>query len=351
MRYLTTTALTMAVVLASSGMTQAADDEVYAPPSPTELKAKALKWAAEAKPEPAVQKEVAAIWADVDDSLSPRAAFRKLIDTFAAVRPDAREFIESCRLVDVPLVAPKGDVLQQTDDDTFYAANMQLYYGRYLAQRRMYDEALEVLKELAPNTVADPATCLFYKAVCEHQLLMKKEGLATIGQLLKSTEEVPVSYSNVATLMRYELQEMKNGVSLKKISLKMRDSERRLDLARGGQRVQKLQGEIVADLDELIEKLEQQGGGGQCACQGGKTGRGKKTSSSPANDSKILGGKGKGEVDPKNIKQERKEWGNLPQKKIAAAKDALKRKLPPQYQRLIEAYNKAKARRKIKADE
>ena len=35
----------------------------------------------------------------------------------------------------------------------------------------------------------DPATALFFQAVCEHQLLMKKEGLKTIDSLLDQGRE------------------------------------------------------------------------------------------------------------------------------------------------------------------
>lgn len=339
------TALAAAVALAASAQAMAADN-VYAPPAPAKLKATALKWVADQKVDAAVQKQVDKIWSDVGAGLSPRVGFQKVIETFAVVRPDAMRFIESCTLVDAPLTAPKAEFLKNAKGE-FYGSNLRLYYGRYLAQRKMYDESLAVLSELNPRSVADPATCLFFKAVCEHQLLKKKDGLATLATLLKSTEQVPVSYSNVATLMEFELKGIRNGVSLTKVSLKMRDSERRLDLARGGQRVQKLQNEIIADLDELIEKLEQQQGGGECACQNPGQGKTNKPSS-PAPDSRILGTKGDGKVDVKNLTRDRTGWGKLPPAKIAAAKNALNRTLPPHYQRAIEAYTKRIAGREAK---
>ena len=258
MKHLAKIAFALAVAVAFSA-TQAADD-VYAPPTPAKLKAQTLKWAADQKPSADVQKLVTAIWSDIDASTSPRVGFQKVIETFAVVRPEAKQFIDDLTLVDVPLLAPKADLLKQKGLSKFYVDNMKLYYGRYLAQRKMYEEGLTVLGDVNMKAVADPATGLFFKGVCEHQLLQKKDGLATIAKLLKSTERVPVSYSNVATLMQHELTEMKGGVSLKKVSLKMRNSERKLDLAQGGQRIQKLQGEIIADLDELIEKMENSGG-------------------------------------------------------------------------------------------
>jgi hypothetical protein len=48
--------------------------------------------------------------------------------------------------------------------------------------------------------------------------------------------------------------------SLNAASRLMKDSERRLDLARGGRKVQKVQDEIVTILDDIIEKMEQSGG-------------------------------------------------------------------------------------------
>lgn len=259
MRRVMMPALAVALVSGFAAGTRAAD-EVYAPPTPARLKTMTLKWVADQKVDAALRKQVEAIWADTDESLSPRAGFQRVIDTFAAVNPEAKKFVASCRLVDAPLLPPDAGVLNKKGLSDFYRNNLRLHYGRYLAQRKMYDEALGVLKSLDPKQVADPATCLFFRAVCEHQLLDKKQGLATLAKLLKSTEHVPVSYANVATLMQFELQGMKNGVSLKKVSLKMRNSDRQLDLARAGQKVQKLQGEIIADLDYLIEKLEQQGG-------------------------------------------------------------------------------------------
>ena len=50
----------------------------------------------------------------------------------------------------------------------------------------------------------------------------------------------------------------------------MQDSERRLDLGRGGQRVQKVQEEIVESLNEIIKKLEQQSNPQAAAGTGGE---------------------------------------------------------------------------------
>jgi hypothetical protein len=83
--------------------------------------------------------------------------------------------------------------------------------------------------------------------------------LATLDKLLKNTENVPVSYASVAGLMQYELQSLQED-TLDEVARMMRDVERRLDLGRGGQKVQKREYEVIAKLDEIIEKLESQAG-------------------------------------------------------------------------------------------
>ncbi|GAB4160895.1 MAG: hypothetical protein Tsb009_38200 [Planctomycetaceae bacterium] len=333
----------LAVALLANTPTSAAD-ELYAPPGAAKLKVDVQKWLASQNASQEIKKQVNAIWADADENTSSRALFQKVIDSFAAANPAARAFIESCRLDKAPLKAPKLEEKLLKGQSEFFTANMRLFYARYLTQRKMYDEALAAFKDLNPKTVADPATHLFFKSVCQHQLLQQKEGLKTIDALLKNTESVPVSYTNVANLMQYDLQQHRDK-TLKAISLKMRDSERRLDLARGGQKVQQVQDEIIADLDELIEKLEQQGGSGQ-GCGSGQSGQGKTNQpSSNAKDSRILGKKEEGKADPSKLKKDRKGWGNLPPSKIEEIKNLISRKYPPHYARAIEAYTKKQAER------
>src|SRR5262249_223782 len=157
----------------------------------------------------------------------------------------------------------------------FYAANLSLFYGRYLAHRQMFEEALDVLGRTSIADVVDPASLLFFKAVCQHHLLMKNDGLTTIEQLLKNTEGVPVRYSTVASLMQCDVEGLRDQ-SLDEVARKMTDVERRLGLGRTGQKVQKKEDEIIVTLDELIKKIEdQQGGGGGAAGQSNR-------SSSPA---------------------------------------------------------------------
>jgi hypothetical protein len=144
----------------------------------------------------------------------------------------------------------------------------------------------------------------------------------------------------VASLMQFDLEALRDQ-SLDEVARKMTDVERRLGLGRTGEKVQKKEDEIIVTLDELIKKIEeQQGGGGGGGGAGGNSNR----SSSPAQDSSIKGSTAPGKIDPKKFANE-KEWGDLPPRARAKAKDELARKFPAHYKDAIENFTKQAANR------
>ena len=187
-----------------------------------------------------------------------------------------------------------------------------------------------------PAKVVDPATCLFYRAVCEHQLLRKKDGLATLDKLLHKTEGVAEPYLQVATLMQDELSAL-DDQSLSGVSRKMQDSERRLDLGRSGQRVQKVQDEIIESLDEIIKKKQAQLNQQQAQAQ--QQQNNSNQSNRPAEDSMLKGATAPGNVDP-NTKKRAGTWGGLPPKAATEAESRLNREFPSNYRRAVEEYFK-----------
>src|SRR5439155_25871430 len=105
--------------------------------------------------------------------------------------------------------------------------------------------------------VADPASFLFHRSVCEHGLLQKDEAKRSIRRLLEEAgSDAPERYKTVALLMQLDMAAWKDK-DLSSIARKMKNVERRLDLARGGPQTQEKQDEIIARLDEMIKKLEQ----------------------------------------------------------------------------------------------
>jgi hypothetical protein len=314
---------------------------LVAPPSPEVVRTRTLEWVAlRVGADKARLEEIGKLWGLADETPSAQGLFDLTIQSFAQADQATQDFVKACSLQQATLLPPEAKLLEQADAGRFYIANMALFYGRYLAHRQMFEESLEVLNRTSIAELVDPASLLFFKAVCQHHLLLKTEGLATIDQLLKNTEGVPVRYSTVAALMQFDLEALRDQ-SLDEVSRKMTDVERRLGLGRTGEKVQKKEEEIIVTLDELIKKIEdQQGGGGGGGGAGGNSNR----SSSPAQDSTIKGSTAPGKVDQKKFKNE-KEWGDLPPRARAKAKEDLARKFPAHYKDAIEDFTRKAANR------
>ena len=308
------------------------------PPSADVVRTRTLEWVAQrGVTDKALLEEIGKVWAPADEVPSSEVLFDRTIQSFALADETIRTFVDACRLQQAPLLPPEAKLLEQADAGRFYLANMSLFYGRYLAHRQMFEEALDVLDKAPLEEVVDPASLLFFKAVCQHHLLLKTEGLATIDQLLKNTEGVPVRYSTVAALMQYDLESLRDQ-SLDEVARKMIDVERRLELGRTGQKVQKKEDEIIVTLDELIKKIEEQNGGGGAGGQSNK-------SNSPANDSVIKGSTAPGKVDPKKFKNAA-EWGDLPPKTRTKVNDHIAREFPAHYRDAMEEYSRKEANRR-----
>lgn len=323
----------------------AADERKFVAPAFETVQNQTQAWVNQQNLPAETQKAIAELWKNVDAASSAQELLDTTVHSFALANPEIQAFVESCQLSLTPQLLPETKVLDATNE--FVSSNLRLYFARYLSRARMYDEALEQFSQIDPHNVIDPATSLFYAAVCQQQLLQKTEGLATLDKLLTKTENVPVRYSSVAKLMQYELQNLRQD-SLDEIAAKMKDVERRLDLGRGGRKVQKKEAEIIASLDYLIEKLEQQqgGGSGSCPCNGNGPAK-TNQSNSPAKDSSVKGTTAPGNADRKNLTQ-RGGWGSLPPKEQAEAKQYSKDNYPPHYSKIIEEYSKRIAERKRK---
>lgn len=297
---------------------------------------KTFAWAAKTERPPGT---VTRLWENVEAGVPARGVAELVIRSFSAAEPSVAELLGSIDLRQPPLVAPDVDSVLNGSEDEFFRTNLGLHTGRLLTDARLYDEALAVFEAVDWAEAVDPAAGLFYKAVCEHQLLMKEEGLKTIARL-EAAEGVPESYSSVARLMRAELEALEPE-SLGEVAGLMRDVERRLDLARGGQRVQKKEDEITARLDEMIKKIEQQMSQSNSGGSGSNGGRNR--SNNPLGESVVKGETAPGEVDPKNVRREG-GWGDLPPREREAAKNEIEKAFPSNYGRLINEYFLKRAR-------
>ena len=302
----------------------------WQPASPQSVRAEVLAWLDSYKPAESVRAEAVALWPVGEEELTGRQILDRLAQTFAVVDQSARQLVDLCAKPAQGPIPPPPAWLTDEKTPPLVANNLRLFYGRWLAHQRLFDESLEQLSGLQPREVVDPASLLFYQAVAFHQLLDRDAGLKAIGQLLAGSDPCPDRYVAVARLMQADLKELEED-TLDHIARRMEDIERRLDLGRAGTKVRKIEDGVVESLDKLIEELE-----AEQQQQSGSSGNSLR-SSSPAQDSRIIGGKGPGEVTKRDIGSAA-GWGNLPPKEREQAMQRISREFPSHYRDAIEQY-------------
>ncbi len=332
-----------AIVLGAAFGVHASAAPVAAPPPTEILKTRVDSWLApHLSSRPELRQAVDELWTTAGPALTPAQRADLLLRTFYLADAEVRELVDSCRAGEAGLTQREFRALSSHRDEPLNTHNVRAFYARFLATATLYEEALEVYQDIDVASLADPAAALFYRGVCEHALLMKKEGLATLGRLLDETENVPTRYRALAELMKADLEALEEK-SLGEVARQMNDVRRRLTLGRAGEKVQRIEDQIIVTLDEIIKKQEEQqngGGGGG----GGRSGQMPPGPPQGAQDSYLGGIKGKGLTDKKDIGR-KDNWGNLPEKKQAAAKGMLENQFPGHYRLAVEQYLKRIAER------
>ncbi len=316
----------------------------YATPSTQAAQAQLDQWLDAIGAEQPARDKVAELWKDAPEQLAGRELLRKIAESMALADPKAKAVLEACSGELETGNLPSFAFLTNEQSPAFARHNLRLLYGRLLCQQRFYDEGRAQLEGLKAEDVVDPASLLFYQSVVYHRLLDKKNGLAAITSLLEDVADSPRRYTSVASLMQDDLKALKDD-SLDHISRRMEDVERRLDIGRAGQRVQRVEKSIVDDLDKMIAKLEEEQKKKQQQQQSG----GGSQSNKPAPDSRILGGKGPGNVDPKDIGSSN-GWGSLPPKDREQALQQIGKDFPPHYRNVIEQYFRRLANEQSRRD-
>jgi hypothetical protein len=311
------------------------------------VKAKAKAWLQKA--DAAKMKDFDAIWSRAD-----RSTLENLADTFALGNADAAKLLGAAR--DPRNLHGMPEMFKDTKSDPFFRANFGLAVARQLSINRAYEESLAILKTFNPDQTIDPAAYLFHRAVAEHGLLKKDQAGETIARLITDATDSPERYRTVATLMLLDMETWRKDLG--GVARLMDNSERRLEIARGGPETQDIQKKIVARLDELIKELEQKakkgggggggGGGGDPnggSCpDGGSQGSGSAGGArptSPMKDSVIALNGGSGKVDMAKLQKLAGDWGKLPkseQAKAAAELEDLISGLSPVHRAAFERY-------------
>jgi len=229
-------------------------------PSEVKVRMEAARWLKDAGKYDANRQAFDALWDSRDLSLLDRVS-----GTFVLGDPEIAKLMAEAKnpLALAPTSLPA--LLSDTAKPAFFRANLSLAYAKALINRKVYEEGLETLKLFKVDQVVDPASYLFFKAVAEHGLMQKNDANETIARLLDDVPSAPERYRMVAALMHFDMVSWQDRTVLDKlagIGRKMDNIQRRLDLARGGQKTQKQQKDVVARLDEIIKELENQANSG-----------------------------------------------------------------------------------------
>jgi hypothetical protein len=235
---------------------EAASFSLLRGPAPEAARAQALDWLkSKGKSDDATMKSFESLWA------GQRPLLDKVAGTFALGDPAVAQLLREAR--DPEAAAPIGvpNLIKDTKLPLFFRANLGLAYGKALANRKVYDEALEAFKSVKGEDVVDPASYFFHRAVAEHALMMRNEADDSIDRLLLDVVDSPVRYRMVGVLMHYDMAAWQDK-DLDWISRKMGVIKDRLDLSRGGPKTRAMQREVLVKLDEKIKELENKANSG-----------------------------------------------------------------------------------------
>ncbi|HEU0069071.1 MAG TPA: hypothetical protein VFQ26_07430 [Nitrospiraceae bacterium] len=333
-------AILIVAVLAAPVLSLGAESDLarrasWSQPTADEVKLQLDAWLATRQLDDVQRQQVAEIWNDSvsGDHLAYVAA------SIAVAQPEFAQLVEFCRGESSGLSPEPFVLLTDEQFAPFVRSNLRLYFGRWLAQRNYYDEALAQLQGLTPNDVVDPASLLFFQSVVNHRLLNKTDCLVTLERLLENEKVIPQRYLSVARLMRADIKPLETD-SLDEVSRLMDDIRRRLDLGRAGKKVRDEEDDVIAKLDKMIEKMEEQQKQQQA---NSSSGQGALNPSNPAEDSVPAGGSGPGDVDPKRLTN-KSGWGNLPPKDRQEALQQISKDLPAHFREVIEEYFRKLAR-------
>jgi hypothetical protein len=316
---------------------------VFSPMSPAAVREQFYSWVDASSPEPATRTQLEQLWSEVNEDtlVSGEELLDLVIRSSALVNPDVSEFLN-----DVTVNAPESARQPaRLPENEFIRQCIRLFEARWLAQHRYYDESLEILNGLSPESSIDPATLFFYRAVCQRALNQHQDALNSLTLLLSSTLTVPQRFQVVGNIMLKETKESASD-GLPAAARLMSDVQRRLDLGRSGEKVQQQEGEVISLLDKMLEDMERQSkkqsGGNEG--QGGENG-GQQGSATPSGSSRVQGSAAEGEADRKELK-DGGSWGMLDQKTEARARQLIRQNFPPNYLDAISRYTKKIAEQK-----
>jgi hypothetical protein len=327
--------LALAVLGASGGSLRAevTFEPTWQPAAYDSVRADVLKWLKEASVGDDAVEKIRDLWPDAAPVEATAATLLdRVADSFALASADANELVRRCSRPYESPATPFPELLADSAYPAFLRNNLRLYYARWLAQYRLYDEVLEQVADLRPADVVDPAALLFYQMAAYHQLVRPDEARAALASLLQHEDALPRRYQQVAQLVQHDLSGLEDE-SLDHIARRMHDIRRRLDYGRAGAKVQAVEKSVLDSLDKKIEDLEKK----QQQSQSPSAAGGSAKSLNPMQDSRIAELKAPMQVDRRDIGHQ-SGWGDLPPKEREQALQQIGREFPAHYRELIENY-------------
>jgi hypothetical protein len=282
-------------------------------------------------------------WADTNalTALSGEELLDLLVNSFAQVDNATQRLVEES----YSAAPPAGVVFDGIREATIFRNQVQQFRARWMVQHRFYDEASPLLAELAPEAVVDPAGLLFYRALCQSQLMQRSEAIESLSLLLNNTLDVPDRFRVIAEMLQEELANRKDD-GLNQVKQLMQDVERRLDLGRAGEDTQQQEIAIIVALDQLLEEMENQKKKQQSSSGDGEGDPQSQPGGQGADRSVIKGGNSStGDADRKEL-SEKGSWGMLDKQAEAKARELIRQKFPPNFLDQIGRYTKKLAEQK-----
>jgi hypothetical protein len=309
-------------------------------PDATGIETKLDEWMTSRSLTPERQLELLKVWIDPAVPASGPNTLDRLIQVLTLVEPRIAESLNSI----APDQEAKGTPdLAWLDSElpTWARDSIRLAIGRDLVQRRWFDEALLILEPMSVETSIDPSTLLYYRGACYHHLLRKKECLSDLGKLLEREFEIPTRYAVTARMMMADMEPLKSD-SLDEVARLMNDVSRRLDLGRAGKQTLDGEQQVIEKLDKLIDDIEQQmqqqqQQQQQQQSQNQNQNQNQPQQGKPAEEAKVAGETGPGDVDPKKL-GDKSGWGNLPPAERQEALQRITKDLPSHYRDAIQEY-------------
>ena len=100
-----------------------------------------------------------------------RSVLDKVAETFKLGSPAAAKLLTEAANPQAPAPTAVNPLFTDKNASAFFKSNLALAYARLLTQRRVFEQALDVLKTTKAEQVSDPGSYLFHVAVCQHGLL------------------------------------------------------------------------------------------------------------------------------------------------------------------------------------